>query len=60
MELYPPGMLAIDTEGSSCYILRASYDTEALGELCDRVAVRHPYGCPLGDPLHQRVVSMVD
>ena len=60
MELYAPGLLAIDTEGSCRYILCASYDTEALGELSDRVSVRHPYGRPLGDPLHQRIVGVVD
>ena len=59
VELYAPGLLAVDAEGGCGYILRAGDDAEALGQRRDGIAVRHPYGAAWGQVLQQRVVGMV-
>ena len=51
VELYAPGMLAVDAEGRCGYILRAGDDAEALGQRRDGIAVRHPYGAAWGQSL---------
>ena len=60
MELYPPSLLSIDAEGSSLYILRASDDTEALGELRNRIPMRHPYRATGANPFQQGIMLMTD
>ena len=58
VELYAPGLLAIDAEGSRLHIVRPGNDAEGVRQPCDRVAVRHPHLRSGSDAVKQWILGV--
>ena len=60
MELYPPSLFSINAESCRFDIFSASYDTEVLRKISDRITVRHPDDTSRTNTLHEFIMLMLD